>query len=74
MPGRTLFIDDRADNVRAAANLGLRTLHYRGDATEMARHLPQLQPTLDLAGPSAAGLVGTPVSTARPIYEQGGLS
>ncbi|MFJ1874186.1 HAD-IA family hydrolase [Streptomyces chartreusis] len=53
-PGRTLFIDDRADNIQAAANLGLRTLHYQGDPAEMALHLPQLQPTISLATPSAA--------------------
>ncbi|GAB7101689.1 HAD family phosphatase [Streptomyces phaeofaciens JCM 4814] len=40
-PGRTLFVDDRADNVEAAARLGMRTLHYRGDTTELASRLPQ---------------------------------
>ncbi|MGX5186268.1 HAD-IA family hydrolase [Streptomyces avermitilis] len=40
-PGRTLFVDDRADNIEAAARLGMRTLHYRGDAAELASRLPQ---------------------------------
>jgi putative hydrolase of the HAD superfamily len=40
-PARTLFIDDRASNCTAAASLGLRTLHFTGDAAELARHLPQ---------------------------------
>ncbi|MEU1259362.1 HAD-IA family hydrolase [Streptomyces chartreusis] len=53
-PGRTLFIDDRADNIQAAARLGLRTLHYRGDPAEMACHLPPLKPTIALAAHSAA--------------------
>jgi putative hydrolase of the HAD superfamily len=29
--GRALFVDDRAENVEAAARLGLRTLHFTGD-------------------------------------------
>ncbi|GAU70714.1 hydrolase [Streptomyces sp. NBRC 110611] len=32
---RVLFIDDRADNCRAAARLGLRTLHYTGQPTDL---------------------------------------
>lgn len=32
-PGRVLFIDDRADNCAAAAEVGLRTLHYTGSPT-----------------------------------------
>ncbi|MFE0187976.1 HAD-IA family hydrolase [Streptomyces sp. NPDC058989] len=32
---RVLFIDDRADNCRAAARLGLRTLHYSGQPAEV---------------------------------------
>ncbi|MFF5019012.1 HAD family hydrolase [Streptomyces sp. NPDC001165] len=40
-PSRTLFVDDRADNIEAAARLGLRTLHYQGDATVLASRLPQ---------------------------------
>ncbi|WP_067845409.1 HAD family hydrolase [Nocardia lijiangensis] len=38
-PGRVLFIDDRADNCQAAANLGLRTLHYTGSPTDIEAHL-----------------------------------
>jgi putative hydrolase of the HAD superfamily len=40
-PSRTLFVDNLEPNCTAAARLGLRTLHFRGDATELARHLPQ---------------------------------
>ncbi|MBF6195325.1 HAD family phosphatase [Nocardia beijingensis] len=38
-PTRVLFIDDRADNCRAAATLGLRTLHYTGSPTDIEAHL-----------------------------------
>ncbi|MFG3026610.1 HAD family hydrolase [Streptomyces sp. NPDC048254] len=31
-PRRVLFVDDRADNCRAAARWGLRTLHYTGSS------------------------------------------
>ncbi|MFF8481956.1 HAD-IA family hydrolase [Streptomyces antibioticus] len=31
-PRRVLFVDDRADNCRAATRLGLRTLHYTGSS------------------------------------------
>ncbi|MFG2703169.1 HAD family hydrolase [Streptomyces sp. NPDC048386] len=34
-PQRVLFIDDRADNCRAAARLGLRTLHYTGQPADL---------------------------------------
>ncbi|MBF6411629.1 HAD family hydrolase [Nocardia cyriacigeorgica] len=34
-PGRVLFIDDRADNCAAAAQVGLRTLHYTGSSMEI---------------------------------------
>lgn len=51
-PGRTLFVDDRADNIEAAARLGIRTLHYRGDPVELASRLPQA--TMVQATPSAA--------------------
>ncbi|MCC9706020.1 HAD family phosphatase [Streptomyces sp. MNU76] len=34
-PHRVLFVDDRADNCRAAENLGLRTLHYTGRITDL---------------------------------------
>ncbi|WP_030861901.1 HAD family hydrolase [Streptomyces sp. NRRL S-37] len=35
-PDRVLFVDDRADNCRAARRLGLRTLHYTGRPTDLA--------------------------------------
>ncbi|MFD4577462.1 HAD family hydrolase [Streptomyces sp. NPDC058417] len=35
-PGRVLFVDDREDNCRAAAELGLRTLHYTGRPADLA--------------------------------------
>lgn len=38
-PSRTLFVDDRLDNIRAAA-LGLRTVHYTGYPATLARHVP----------------------------------
>ncbi|AZP17864.1 HAD family phosphatase [Streptomyces aquilus] len=38
-PGRVLFVDDREDNCRAAAELGLRTLHYTGQPAELATQL-----------------------------------
>ncbi|WP_328388543.1 HAD family hydrolase [Nocardia sp. NBC_00416] len=38
-PGRVLFVDDRADNCRAAAQLGLRALHYTGSPAEIEAHL-----------------------------------
>lgn len=38
-PGRVLFVDDRIDNCRAAAHLGLRTLHYTGSPTDIEAHL-----------------------------------
>ncbi|MBF6451891.1 HAD family hydrolase [Nocardia cyriacigeorgica] len=34
-PGAVLFIDDRADNCAAAAQVGLRTLHYTGSPTQL---------------------------------------
>ena len=34
-PQRVLFVDDRADNCRAAARLGLRTLHYTGQSADL---------------------------------------
>ncbi|ULR48447.1 HAD family hydrolase [Streptomyces deccanensis] len=42
-PGRVLFVDDREDNCLAAAELGLRTLHYTGRPAALAE---QLRPTL----------------------------
>ncbi|MGA5200550.1 HAD family hydrolase [Streptomyces variegatus] len=38
-PGRVLFVDDREDNCRAAAELGLRTLHYTGQPTHLEQQL-----------------------------------
>lgn len=38
-PGRVLFADDREDNCRAAAELGLRTLHYTGQPADFERQL-----------------------------------
>ncbi|MET9777971.1 HAD family phosphatase [Streptomyces sp. NPDC006367] len=40
-PRQTLFVDDRADNIEAAARLGMSTLHFEGDAAELASRLPQ---------------------------------
>ncbi|MFB7929630.1 HAD family hydrolase [Streptomyces sp. NPDC056039] len=42
-PARVLFVDDREDNCRAAAQLDLRTLHYTGQSAYLER---QLLPTL----------------------------
>ncbi|MEV7885168.1 HAD-IA family hydrolase [Streptomyces sp. NPDC002817] len=38
-PARVLFVDDRKENCAAAAQLGLRTLHYTGDPADLARHI-----------------------------------
>lgn len=38
-PERVLFVDDREDNCQAAAELGLRTLHYTGQPTDLERQL-----------------------------------
>ncbi|MFF7543383.1 HAD family hydrolase [Streptomyces canus] len=38
-PRRVLFVDDREDNCRAAAELGLRTLHYTGQPTDLDQQL-----------------------------------
>ncbi|MDK1349171.1 HAD family phosphatase [Streptomyces sp. 378] len=38
-PGRVLFVDDREDNCRAAAELGLRTLHYTGQPADLEQQL-----------------------------------
>ncbi|MGQ4331424.1 MULTISPECIES: HAD family hydrolase [Streptomyces] len=38
-PARVLFVDDREDNCRAAAQLGLRTLHYTGQSAYPERQL-----------------------------------
>ncbi|WP_435217953.1 HAD family hydrolase [Streptomyces sp. bgisy034] len=36
---RVLFVDDREDNCRAAAELGMRTLHYTGQPTHLEEQL-----------------------------------
>ncbi len=46
-PVRVLFIDDRADNCHAAAELGLRTLHYTGIPADVERHLALRTATAD---------------------------
>ncbi|KUO04579.1 HAD family hydrolase [Streptomyces caeruleatus] len=38
-PSRVLFVDDREDNCQAAAELGLRTLHYTGQLADLAQEL-----------------------------------
>ena len=38
-PQRVLFVDDRDDNCRAAADLGMRTLHYTGDPDDLEQHI-----------------------------------
>ncbi|MFD5256875.1 HAD family hydrolase [Streptomyces bobili] len=42
-PAHVLFIDDREDNCQAAAELGLRTLHYTGQLSDLEQ---QLMPAL----------------------------
>jgi putative hydrolase of the HAD superfamily len=43
-PQRVLFVDDRAPNCTAAAQLGLRTLHYTGSPVQLAYALPAAAP------------------------------
>ncbi|WP_369174319.1 HAD family hydrolase [Streptomyces sp. R28] len=38
-PSRVLFVDDREDNCQAAAELGLRTLHYTGQLADLQQQL-----------------------------------
>ncbi|MFH9090886.1 HAD-IA family hydrolase [Streptomyces sp. NPDC017673] len=38
-PRRVLFVDDRADNCRAAEEVGLRALHYTGNPADLAAAL-----------------------------------
>lgn len=38
-PGRVLFVDDREDNCRTAAELGLRALHYAGQPADLEHQL-----------------------------------
>lgn len=40
-PAKTLFVDDRLDNVEAAEQLGLQALHYTGAPAALARRLPR---------------------------------
>ncbi|MFE6938397.1 HAD-IA family hydrolase [Streptomyces chartreusis] len=40
-PWKTLFVDDRLENVEAAERLGLQTLHYTGDPAALASRLPR---------------------------------
>ena len=44
-PRRVLFIDDREDNCQAAAELGLRTLHYTGQPARLQQQLLPTAPT-----------------------------
>ncbi|BBC30755.1 hypothetical protein SGFS_020490 [Streptomyces graminofaciens] len=52
-PARVLFIDDRADNCQAAAELGLRALHYTGQPADLEEQLLPADPTAVFC-PSAA--------------------
>lgn len=45
-PATTLFIDDRDSNCQAAQALGISTLHYTGNTSQLARALPALKPSL----------------------------
>ncbi|MBP5935397.1 HAD family hydrolase [Streptomyces acidiscabies] len=36
---RALFVDDRTDNIRAAAGLGMRTLHYTGNPEDLEQRI-----------------------------------
>lgn len=38
-PARVLFVDDREDNFRAAAELGLHTLHHTGQPADLEQQL-----------------------------------
>ncbi|MFM9462685.1 HAD-IA family hydrolase [Streptomyces scabiei] len=40
-PSKTLFVDDRLENVEAAEQFGLQALHYTGDPAALARRLPR---------------------------------
>ncbi|WP_405009393.1 HAD family hydrolase [Kitasatospora sp. NBC_01539] len=46
-PARCLFVDDRAENVRAAAALGMATVHYHGPADLRAALAPLLGPAVE---------------------------
>lgn len=41
-PTRTVFVDDRADNVRTAKSLGMQGYVFDGDADKLRAHLDQL--------------------------------
>ncbi|MFI1358171.1 HAD family hydrolase [Streptomyces sp. NPDC020898] len=51
-PGRVLFIDDREDNCQAAAELGLRTLHYTGQPAQMEAQLLRPRPAAVFRAPA----------------------
>lgn len=53
-PDEIVFVDDRAENVRAAAEVGMHAVHYRG-AADALRALPLDAVGPDAAGPDAAG-------------------
>jgi putative hydrolase of the HAD superfamily len=38
-PGRVMLVDDREDNCRAAAELGIRTMHYLGQPADLEEQL-----------------------------------
>ncbi|KUO15198.1 HAD family hydrolase [Streptomyces dysideae] len=57
-PGRVLFIDDREDNCQAAAELGLRTLHYTGQPADLAEQLLSV-------GPASVRPTAAPRGTSR---------
>lgn len=47
-PARVLFVDDREDNCRSAAELGLRTLHCTGQRADLEQQLlPALADSAD---------------------------
>jgi putative hydrolase of the HAD superfamily len=49
-PDNTLFVDDRRENCAAAAQLGLRTLHFNGDSQTLVSQIPQLVPATGVRG------------------------
>ena len=51
-PRRALFVDDREDNCRAAAELGLRTLHYTGQPAQLEEQLLQTHPGTPPSSPA----------------------
>ena len=57
-PGRTLFIDDVAENIEAAANAGYLTFHF-GEAASLRRRLS----SLGLVSPATSGISSTAPSS-----------